>query len=160
MVYLGGEGALHVGRRARVLAVHRYRIPEPDVGPVTLTDVVIHNNANLKSLGGLQATDRLALAFLDDAGDWTNQVTHLVRARDVELVAATATRRPGELPANWDEIAASIARRCLGVDTLDERSTDRLDFYEVSVAGIRDALVAAYLAGATSADRAATEPGR
>ncbi|KAA0571119.1 hypothetical protein [Azospirillum sp. Sh1] len=40
-----------------------------------------------------------------------------------------------------------IARTQLGVDTLDERRSDSLDFHEVSVWGLRRALEAAYEAG-------------
>jgi len=44
-----------------------------------------------------------------------------------------------------------IARHHLGVDTLEERRSDALDFWEVSVWGLRDALLAAYLLGAEEA---------
>jgi hypothetical protein len=43
-----------------------------------------------------------------------------------------------------------IAVRHLGLDTLDERGSDRLDFHELSVGSIRAALEAAYAAGAAS----------
>jgi len=40
-----------------------------------------------------------------------------------------------------------LARDHLGVETLETRGRDQLDFHSVSVEGIRRALVAAYLAG-------------
>ncbi|MCB1280696.1 MAG: hypothetical protein KDB18_04170 [Salinibacterium sp.] len=44
-----------------------------------------------------------------------------------------------------------IAREHLGIDTLETRNRDALDFHEVGVAGLRDALAAAYEAGRLSA---------
>lgn len=41
-----------------------------------------------------------------------------------------------------------IARRELGVETLETRNSDRLDFVELSVWQLQAALEAAYLAGA------------
>ena len=40
-----------------------------------------------------------------------------------------------------------IAREVLGLETLEERNRDRLDFHDLGVAGIRKALEAAYEAG-------------
>ena len=40
-----------------------------------------------------------------------------------------------------------IARDHLGVETLETRNMDALDFHDVSVEGIRRALLAAYMAG-------------
>lgn len=43
-----------------------------------------------------------------------------------------------------------IAQEKLGVDTLEQRWSDSLDFYDLSVWQIKAALVAAYEAGKTS----------
>ena len=43
-----------------------------------------------------------------------------------------------------------IARTHLGVETLETRNRDALDFHDLSVAALRDALLAAYEAGANS----------
>ncbi len=43
-----------------------------------------------------------------------------------------------------------VAARHLGLNTLDERGSDRLDFHDLSVGAIRAALEAAYAAGAAS----------
>ena len=45
------------------------------------------------------------------------------------------------------DIFTDIARKHLFIETLEERKLDRLDFHEVSVLGVQDALLAAYQAG-------------
>jgi len=49
--------------------------------------------------------------------------------------------------ADMDAAILAIARREFGVETLEERRMDALDFYSVGVLNIRDALEKAYLAG-------------
>lgn len=44
-------------------------------------------------------------------------------------------------------ILDQIARTTLDIETLEERKSDRLDFHEVSVWGLKAALEAAYKAG-------------
>src|SRR5690348_7198931 len=46
-----------------------------------------------------------------------------------------------------DAALAAIAKRVLRIPTLDERKADSLDFHDVSVWGLRDALREAYRAG-------------
>ena len=46
-----------------------------------------------------------------------------------------------------DELVTDIAREHLGIETLEERKSDRLDFHNVSVWGVKAALLAAYQAG-------------
>jgi len=48
------------------------------------------------------------------------------------------------------EVVARIAKEVLGLDTLDTRSSDALDFSEQAVWTLRAALEAAYAAGAIS----------
>lgn len=48
------------------------------------------------------------------------------------------------------ETIARIAHENLVIATLQSRGSDRLDFYDLGVASIRDALLAAYLAGRES----------
>lgn len=48
---------------------------------------------------------------------------------------------------NVENILLLIAHKHLGVDTLETRNSDRLDFHEVSVWGIKEALQAAFMAG-------------
>lgn len=49
-----------------------------------------------------------------------------------------------------DRAIVEVALRHLGLNTLDERGSDRLDFHDLSVGSIRAALEAAYTAGAAS----------
>ena len=46
-----------------------------------------------------------------------------------------------------DEAIEAIARNILEIETLAERKRDALDFHEVSVWGLKDALLAAYELG-------------
>lgn len=46
-----------------------------------------------------------------------------------------------------DALLTRIARHTLHIDTLKPQGSDRLDFHEVSVESLRDALQAAYDAG-------------
>ncbi|MBC7855545.1 MAG: hypothetical protein IAF94_19115 [Pirellulaceae bacterium] len=46
-----------------------------------------------------------------------------------------------------DKEVAEIVRRHLGIKTLDERKSDRQDFYDLSVWQIQESLRAAYQAG-------------
>jgi hypothetical protein len=48
---------------------------------------------------------------------------------------------------NLEQILTKIAQKHLNVETLKERKSDRLDFYEVSVWGIKSALEQAYIEG-------------
>lgn len=49
-----------------------------------------------------------------------------------------------------------IARTTLGIETLQPQGSDRLDFHEVSVEGLRAALEAAYHAGVEQGRKAGT----
>jgi hypothetical protein len=46
-----------------------------------------------------------------------------------------------------EQIFADIAKLKLHISTLETRNSDRLDFHEVSVASVREALEAAFNAG-------------
>ena len=46
-----------------------------------------------------------------------------------------------------DQIFALIAQKHLNIETLETRSSDSLDFHDVSVWGVRSALEAAFKAG-------------
>jgi hypothetical protein len=49
-----------------------------------------------------------------------------------------------------DEMLMAIAQADLDIDTLDAQGSDRLDFHEVSVWALKQALEAAYAAGRAS----------
>lgn len=48
------------------------------------------------------------------------------------------------------EILSEIARRVLGIKTLETRNSDQLDFYDISVWYLKDALKEAFEAGRQS----------
>ena len=50
-----------------------------------------------------------------------------------------------------DDLLAAIARKHLLIETLEERNSDSLDFHDVNVRCVKDALLAAYRAGAEAA---------
>lgn len=54
-----------------------------------------------------------------------------------------------------DEVIEAIARNILEIETLAERKRDALDFHEVSVWGLKDALLAAYELGLAAAKKGA-----
>lgn len=47
-------------------------------------------------------------------------------------------------------LLTTVAARHLGIETLDEQKSDSLDFHDVAVWSLRNALAAAYQAGAAS----------
>ena len=54
-----------------------------------------------------------------------------------------------------DALLTRIARQMLHIDTLKPQGLDRLDFHEVSVWGLKDALLAAYELGLAAAKKGA-----
>lgn len=52
-----------------------------------------------------------------------------------------------------DNHIGRIARDILGIETLETRYADALDFHELSVWQVRQALLAAYQAGRRAADK-------
>jgi hypothetical protein len=65
-----------------------------------------------------------------------------------DTVFSNEPDRSAELEAaEAQEAIAAIAARILGIDTLETRHRDALDFYDLSVSGLRRALEAAYQAG-------------
>ena len=64
-----------------------------------------------------------------------------------------------DLPPAARRQIAEIARTTLGIETLETRYADRLDFHDTAVWSIRAALEAAYLAGAAAAKEMARQGG-
>ena len=54
-----------------------------------------------------------------------------------------------------DALLTRIAQEHLLIDTLETRNSDSLDFHDVSVWGVKEALIAAYQAGLAGAQKAA-----
>ena len=50
-------------------------------------------------------------------------------------------------PLDMDSVLKGIAHKILDLETLDARNSDSLDFHDMSVWGIKEALEAAYKAG-------------
>ena len=63
----------------------------------------------------------------------------------------TATRAAQQL----EQLLARIALDHLFIETLETRNSDSLDFHDVSVWGVKSALVAAYQAGLAAGQSAA-----
>ena len=59
---------------------------------------------------------------------------------------------------NLDTLLTRIAREQLGIDTLEPRHSDGLDFHDLSVWQLRDALKAAYDAGREAARKETKTP--
>lgn len=68
---------------------------------------------------------------------------------------ASPTPQPGP---GIDAAVEAIAQRHLNIETLQVRSSDRLDFYDVPVWSMREALTEAYLAGAAAVERRIRQP--
>jgi len=71
---------------------------------------------------------------------------------------ATGARETIPADAAMATAIAGIAKHCLGFPTLDERKIDRLDFREVHVNSVRQALEGAFRAGAAAASNMPTQP--
>ena len=68
----------------------------------------------------------------------------------------TATQKTRRNPAQTpDALLTRIAQEHLFIDTLETRNSDSLDFHDVSVWGVKEALLAAYQAGLAAAQKAA-----
>jgi len=70
-----------------------------------------------------------------------------------------AKRKPS-LDAARDALILEIAQRRFFIETLETRNRDRLDFHDVAVWAIRDALEEAFEAGRRAGAAAATDPER
>lgn len=63
------------------------------------------------------------------------------------------TRRNSTQPL--DALLTRIAQEHLFIETLETQNSDSLDFHDVSVWGVREALIAAYQAGLAAAQKTA-----
>ena len=52
-----------------------------------------------------------------------------------------------EIQETFDQILTQISQKTLSINTLETRNMDNLDFHEVAVWQIKDALRAAFVAG-------------
>lgn len=101
------------------------------------------------------------LVLQDRDGNWLESAT-LAERRDAERAVAEWARshafdaaganRKIEVHFAVSEAIAQIARCVLGVPTLKIRGSDSLDFHEVGVGSLEQALRAAYKAGRAAVD--------
>lgn len=56
-------------------------------------------------------------------------------------------RKNEQMTTNIENILTLIAQKHLGIETLEIRNSDCLDFHEVSASKIKEALQAAFMAG-------------
>ena len=57
-----------------------------------------------------------------------------------------------------DQLLTRIAQEHLFIDTLETRNSDSMDFHDVSVWSVKEALLAAYQAGLAASQKAAQKP--
>lgn len=86
--------------------------------------------------------DNRGLAWL--AGEALKSGTGLVATNPTD----NTVKKPDQ---SIDALFESIARQHLRIETLETRKSDSLDFHEVAVWGVKDALLAAYEAGRAGA---------
>ncbi|HVW29249.1 MAG TPA: hypothetical protein VHC69_27975 [Polyangiaceae bacterium] len=65
-------------------------------------------------------------------------------------MSATNNRSRAKRERTVDDVLAEIAKQKLRIGTLETRNSDSLDFHDVAVWSVRDALLAAYQAGMAS----------
>ncbi len=63
------------------------------------------------------------------------------------ITEITGKNFPRKAPISKDDLFTLIAQKHLNIETLVERKSDSLDFHDVSVLSVKDALEAAYEAG-------------
>jgi len=109
-----------------------------DIRPITHEDYADEAESAVRAGAWPQAAAlyRQAAKACDDTGKVEAYETQARRC-DIEIEVEAAL--------------AVIARRVLGIPTLEERKSDRLDFHEVSAWGVKDALRQAYKAGQDAA---------
>lgn len=93
------------------------------------------------------ARAELASRGLDANGVWCG----FDRAREIHLGSAAAEHAEPEADTAADRAAAEVARRVLHLNDLDTRNSDALDFHEIAVWQIKEALAAAFAAGRAAA---------
>ncbi len=68
----------------------------------------------------------------------------------------TTPQKTRRTPAQTlDALLTRIAQEHLFIDTLETRNSDSMDFHDVSVWGVKEALLAAYQAGLAASQKAA-----
>ena len=71
------------------------------------------------------------------------------------MTKATSQTTRRNTAQTLDALLTRIAQEHLFIDTLEMRNSDSLDFHDVSVWGVKEALLAAYQAGLAASQKAA-----
>lgn len=119
-----GQVCTYQGARVRILAV--------DSDPTAAVQVVY-----------LDDPDRDAFAL-------RSELTAEVDPAEAGAAGARADVAAASLPDAVEAFIAKVAREELGVETLETRNSDRLDFHDVSVASLKAALTRVFHAGAAT----------
>lgn len=71
------------------------------------------------------------------------------------MTQTTTQKNRRNTAQTMDALLTRIAQEHLFIDTLETRKSDSLDFHDVSVWGVKEALIAAYQAGLAAGQKAA-----
>lgn len=71
------------------------------------------------------------------------------------MTKATSQTTRRNTAQTLDALLTRIAQEHLFIDTLETQNSDSLDFHDVSVWGVKEALIAAYQAGLAAGQKAA-----
>ena len=71
------------------------------------------------------------------------------------MTKATSQTTRRNTAQTLDALLTRIAQEHLFIDTLETRNSDSMDFHDVSVWGVKEALLAAYQAGLVASQKAA-----
>jgi hypothetical protein len=89
----------------------------------------------------------LANRGLDQDGTWVG----FDRAREIHLATPAEDAAEPEADTAAEQAVTEVARRLLRLDTVETRNADALDFHELAVWQIKEALAAAFAAGQAAA---------
>lgn len=89
------------------------------------------------------ARSELANRGLDQDGSWVG----FERAREIHGGGKASGSEDITSEAVADAAAADAARRHLGLDTIETRNADALDFHDLAIWNIREVLIAAFESG-------------
>lgn len=97
------------------------------------------------------------LSFIENGPTSADAITAHLKARVADrgwrdsfenaIREVTGKTFPRKAPPTKDELFTQIAQQHLNIETLVERKSDSLDFHDVAVWSVKDALEAAYEAG-------------
>jgi len=136
-----GDGQIETWRVQAALECAGYTVEEMSWG--------CHNTIirSIKQDGNEQIPEEAKLGY-DDPRDFLPR--KIISLLDRQFVTEDRGRQPA---------INRIAREFLSIETLETRNFDALDFHDLAIWSIRDALVAAYQAGiASAAEASATNP--